>query len=73
MVADPAACSALGYGDPGELHGKPSHDTVHKRRDGTPYPGAECPMLRPRQTGETVHSEDDWFVRRDGSMFPIAW
>jgi glucose-6-phosphate-specific signal transduction histidine kinase len=30
-------------------------------------------MLRPRQTGETVHSDDDWFVRRDGSMFPIAW
>jgi hypothetical protein len=30
-------------------------------------------MLRPRQTGETVHSEDEWFVRRDGSMFPIAW
>jgi signal transduction histidine kinase len=30
-------------------------------------------MLRPRQTGETVHSDDEWFVRRDGSMFPIAW
>jgi signal transduction histidine kinase len=30
-------------------------------------------MLRPRQTGETVHGEDEWFVRRDGSMFPIAW
>ncbi|MDX6217203.1 MAG: hypothetical protein QOG99_2787 [Frankiales bacterium] len=30
-------------------------------------------MLRPRQTGETVHSDDEWFVRRDGLMFPIAW
>jgi len=74
MFANPAACSALGYGDPGELRGKPSHETVHyKRPDGTAYPQAECPMLRPRQTGETVHGEDDWFVRRDGSMFPIAW
>jgi PAS domain S-box-containing protein len=72
--ANPAACSALGYRDPGELRGKPSHETVHyKRQDGTPYPAAECLMLRPRQTGETVHSDDDWFVRRDGSMFPIAW
>jgi PAS domain S-box-containing protein len=72
--ANPAACSALGYHDPGELLGKSSHETVHYRRqDGTPFPEAECLMLRPRQTGETVHSDDDWFVRRDGSMFPIAW
>jgi PAS domain S-box-containing protein len=72
--ANPAACNALGYGDPAELRGKPSHQTVHyKRPDGTPYPEAECPMLRPRRTGETVHSEDEWFIRRDGSMFPIAW
>src|SRR5882762_5119526 len=74
MFANPAACSALGYRDPGELRGKPSHETVHyKRQDGTPYPEAQCPMLRPRQTGETVHSDDEWFVRRDGSMIPIAW
>ena len=72
--ANPAACSALGYRDPGELVGKRSHETVHyRRRDGSPYPEAECPQLRPRLTGETVHSEDEWFVRRDGSMFPIAW
>jgi len=74
VFANPAASTALGYRDPGELRGKPSHETVHyKRQDGTPYPVAECPMLRPRQTGETVHSDDEWFVRRDGSMFPIAW
>jgi signal transduction histidine kinase len=30
-------------------------------------------MVRPRQTGETAHGEDEWFVRRDGSMFPIVW
>ena len=74
VFANPAACSALGYRDPGELRGRPSHATVHyKRPDGTPFPEAECPMLGPRETGETVHSDDDWLVRRDGSMFPIAW
>ena len=73
VFANPAACRVLGYGDAAELRGRPGHQTVHyKRRDGTPYPEAECPMLRPRQTGETVHSEDEWFVHRDGSMFPIA-
>src|SRR6202011_2015662 len=74
MFTNPAACRALGYGDPAELLGKAAHETVHyKQPDGTPYPVAECAMLRPRETGETVHSEDEWFVRRDGSMFPIAW
>ena len=74
VYTNPAAVAALGWSDPAELRGRPSHETVHfKRPDGSPYPVAECPMLRPRQTGETVHSEDEWFVRRDGSMFPIAW
>lgn len=74
VFTNPAAVTALGWSDPAELRGRPSHETVHfKRPDGSPYPVEECPMLRPRQTGETVHSEDEWFVRRDGSMFPIAW
>jgi PAS domain S-box-containing protein len=74
VFANPAACRVLGYRDAGELRGKSGHETVHyKRPDDTPYPQAECPMLRPRQTGETVHSEDEWFVHRDGSMIPIAW
>ena len=72
--ANPAACRVLGYGDAAQLRGKPSHQTVHyKRRDGTPYLLAECPIARPQQTGETAHGEEEWFARRDGSMFPIAW
>jgi PAS domain S-box-containing protein len=74
VFANPAAVAALGYDDPAELYGKPSHATVHYQRpDGSPYPQDDCPMLKPRQTGETAHSEDEWFTRRDGSMFPIAW
>jgi PAS domain S-box-containing protein len=29
-------------------------------------------MLLPRATGQTVHAED-WFVRRDGSLFPVEY
>jgi PAS domain S-box-containing protein len=66
--------AALGYDDVGELLGRGSHETIHFRHpDGRPYPAAECPMLRPRTTGETIHSSDDWFVRRDGSMFPVEY
>ena len=30
-------------------------------------------MLLPRTTGKTIHRADDWFVRRDGSMFPVEY
>jgi PAS domain S-box-containing protein len=74
IFANPAAVVMLGYDDLDDLRGQPSHETVHyKRPDGSPYPAYECPMLRSREAGEVVHSEDEWFVRRDGSMFPIAW
>jgi PAS domain S-box-containing protein len=74
VFANPAAVTALGYDDVSELHGKPSHETIHyKHADGSPYPVEECPMLLPRTTGETIHREDDWFVRRDGSVFPVAY
>jgi PAS domain S-box-containing protein len=71
---NPAAIAALGYDDAAELEGKPSHQTIHyKHPDGTPYPVEECSMLRPRKTGETIHSVEDWFVRRDGAMFPVEY
>jgi len=72
--ANPAALSALGYDDPAELEGKPSHETIHyKHPDGSDFSAADCPLLRPRTTGETVHSELDWFFRRDGTMFPVSY
>jgi PAS domain S-box-containing protein len=72
--ANPSAVATLGYDDPSELLGKPSHQTIHyKHPDGSPFPAEECPMLLPRTTGETVHRTDDWFVRRDGSMLPVEY
>jgi PAS domain S-box-containing protein len=72
--ANPAAVAALGYDEADELLGRSSHATIHHTRpDGSPYPASECPMLRPRLTGETVSSELDWFFRRDGSMFPVSY
>jgi PAS domain S-box-containing protein len=72
--ANPAALAALGYDSAEELLGCQSHETIHFRHpDGTPYPAAECPMLLPRATGETISSDLDWFVRRDGSMVPVSY
>ena len=72
--ANPAAIAALGYDGADELLGRDSHETIHYRHpDGTPYPAAECPMLLPQATGETVRSDLDWFFRRDGLMFPVSY
>jgi PAS domain S-box-containing protein len=74
VFANPASMEVLGYDNPTDLYGKDSHDTVHyKHPDGSPYLASECPMLTCRFTGETVRGEDEWFIRRDGSMFPITW
>jgi PAS domain S-box-containing protein len=71
---NPAGVAALGYDSIDELRGRPGHDTIHyKHPDGSPYPGSECPMMRSRVTGETFTKDDDWFVRRDGTMFPVSY
>jgi PAS domain S-box-containing protein len=71
---NPAAARALGYDDAQAVLGCSSHAMFHYRHlDGSPYPAAECPMRLPSLTGETVTRELDWFVRRDGSMFPVSY
>jgi len=74
LLANPAAVATLGYDDEGELRGRIGHDTVHYQHpDGTPYPASECRLLEPTRTGTPVHSDEDWFIRRDGSFFPVAY
>jgi PAS domain S-box-containing protein len=74
IFLNPAGLEAFGYDDLSELKGKPGHETLHyKRPDGSPYPVEECPMAKARQTGERVHRDEDWFVRRDGTMFPARY
>jgi PAS domain S-box-containing protein len=63
----------LGYGAPDELVGSPVHETIHyKRPNGAWFPAEECPHLAVFDTGRSIRGED-WFVRKDGSMLPIAY
>ena len=74
VFANPAAVAALGYDDAGELLGRNSHETIHyKRPDGSPFPAEECRLFRSVLEGIDVRDGEDWFVRRDGSMFPATY
>jgi PAS domain S-box-containing protein len=72
--ANPAALAALGYHDLSEIEGKSSHETIHyEYPDGSHFPVEDCPMLLPHKTGQTIHNDEDWFFRRDGTMFPVSY
>lgn len=74
VFVNPAGLAALGYDDLAALRGRPGHETIHYlRRDGSPFPAEECPMARTRGMGVTVREDDDWFIRRDGSMIPVSY
>jgi len=74
VFANPAALAVLGYDDSCEVTGRSSHDTLHPLRpDGTPNPASECAMLSPLRTGRTIHGDDEWLMRRDGSFVPVYW
>jgi PAS domain S-box-containing protein len=74
VFANQSALQELGYDDLGELLGRDSHETIHHRRpDGSPFPAEECMLFRSVLAGASARSGEDWFVRRDGSMFPIAF
>jgi PAS domain S-box-containing protein len=73
-LASPAAVATLGYEDAGELVGRHSHEALHySRADGSACPAARCLTQLSPTAGELVTSELDWFRRRDGSMFPVAY
>jgi PAS domain S-box-containing protein len=72
--ANTAAAVQVGWSDPRQLLGMPSHETVHHRRtDGSDYPRDACLVLRNGTPMPCTPKSDEWFVRRDGSTFPIAW
>jgi PAS domain S-box-containing protein len=74
VFANPAAVAALGWDDLGQLLGRDSHATIHHTRpDGSHFPAAECRLFQSVQAGVELTAGEDWFVRRDGSLFPVSY
>ncbi|HWM16851.1 MAG TPA: PAS domain-containing sensor histidine kinase [Microbacterium sp.] len=73
IYSNQASLALIGYAKD-EYWGKPGHEVTHYMHpDGSPYPASECPMGAPRLTGETLHADEDWFIRPDGTFYPISW
>jgi PAS domain S-box-containing protein len=74
VFVNAAGLHALGFDELSELKGRFGHDAIHyKHRDGSPYPAEDCPMTKVRGMGISITVDEDWFVRRDGSMFPVSY
>jgi len=65
-----SALATLGYARAEEVLGRNMHDLIHHTRaDGSPYPEAECPLLRTAASGRGVRLANEVLWRRDGSFF----
>ena len=55
-----------------EFIGKPVHDTIHTHdAAGKPVPGYECPIMLDVVDNGISRRDDQVFVRKDGSFFPV--
>ena len=55
-----------------ELIGLPVHDAIHfLTAQGAPLPAKNCPILMAVDVNGDWHGDDQVFVRRDGSTFPV--
>jgi PAS domain S-box-containing protein len=69
---NPTAEAIFGWNQD-ELVGTLLHEKLHcRRRDGTWYPSEECPHTQVLITGQTLRSQDDFFVHRNGTLLPIS-
>jgi two-component system sensor histidine kinase UhpB len=73
IFMNPEAERLLGWRE-AELAGRDIHDAIHYLKpDGSSLPGAECPVRTMLETHAVYRSDDDVFVRKDGTVFPVSY
>ena len=69
---NPAAEQLLGW-KAEELLGLQIHDHIHYvHPDGAPFPPDDCVILQVKEGGPALRNHQDFFVRKDGTSFPVA-
>ncbi len=57
-----------------ELMGRKMHDVTHyKYPDGRPFPAEECAGFQVLRRGAVLTDHEDFFIRKDGSFFPVSY
>jgi PAS domain S-box-containing protein len=57
-----------------ELAGRRMHDVTHYAHpDGRPLPAEECAGLRVLKDGVVLRDQEDFFIRKDGTFFPVVY
>jgi PAS domain S-box-containing protein len=70
---NPAAEKMLGWNH-ADLLGKKLHETVHYLHpDGSPFPASECTTLQLAKQGAELQEQQDTFIRKGGSFFPVIY
>ena len=71
VFLNPRAEELLGWSTE-DLLGENLHDVLHHTRaDGMPFPEADCPFVKAIRHGGSVHTNDDYLVRCDGTLLPV--
>jgi len=56
-----------------EIIGLPVHDTIHTQTPtGEPLPAHQCPIMNHIKKHGEAHMDDQVFIRKDGSVFPVT-
>jgi PAS domain S-box-containing protein len=67
-----AGLRVLGYERPEELIGRNLHETVHSiSPDGSRLEPEDCPLGEALRSGRAFHSDEMFFVKKDGAPFPV--
>jgi PAS domain S-box-containing protein len=69
---NPEAESLFGWSEKELIH-KNIHDIVHNRTpNGTPLLFNDCEMRKVIENGNRFHSQEEVFIRKDGTVFPVS-
>lgn len=73
IFMNPEAERLLGWTE-SELLGQSVHTVIHpKYPDGTPLPESECGVLGVLRDGNVYRTDNEVFVRKDGSLIPVSY
>ncbi|MFA6014657.1 MAG: PAS domain S-box protein [Gallionellaceae bacterium] len=57
-----------------ELSGRNVHNTIHPQKpDGTPLPEKDCGAYHVMESGGVYRSDDEIFVRKNGTLMPVSF